>query len=68
MNDNNFPLYLAKMKIDSETLNKIFPEITIDGEYTTLLRSCLMKPEHLDFVDKIHKIIENKAKEVVSNC
>ncbi len=32
-----------------------------DGETVTCLRSCLMKPEHLDWVDKIYEIIGDLA-------
>lgn len=63
INNKNFPVYLAKMKLESKTLSKNFPEIVLDQEYTTLLRSCLMKPEHLNFIPELHKYIENLAKE-----
>lgn len=43
------PLYLVTVKVPSYTLAKQHHDIVINSEHTTLLRSCLMKPEHLDF-------------------
>ncbi len=46
------PLYLAKLKINKDI--GIYDEnIDWDMDNMTILRSCLMKPEHLDYVDTI---------------
>ncbi|MBC7475753.1 MAG: aminotransferase class V-fold PLP-dependent enzyme [Candidatus Sericytochromatia bacterium] len=46
------PLYLAKLKINKDI--GIYDEnIHWDTDTMTILRSCLMKPEHLDYVDTI---------------
>jgi glutamate/tyrosine decarboxylase-like PLP-dependent enzyme len=66
MNNKNFPIYLAKMKLESKILRKNFPELIIDKEHTTLIRCCLMKPEHLNYIPKLHKQIENIAKKLLS--
>ncbi|MBX2860728.1 MAG: aminotransferase class I/II-fold pyridoxal phosphate-dependent enzyme [Vampirovibrio sp.] len=40
-------VYLAKLTIPSARLRALHPDITQDAESLTVLRSCLMKPEHL---------------------
>ena len=46
-------LYLATFTFPSKNLQRVFPELQIDCETTVCLRSCLMKPEHLDWLDRI---------------
>ena len=54
-------IYLAKMNIESEKIVRNHPEFEADKEYTTILRSCLMKPEHLSYVDNIYSVLEKIA-------
>lgn len=36
-----------------------------DEEYITCLRSCLMKPEHLDWLDRIWQILDDVTDKVL---
>lgn len=51
-NDPVKPLYLAKLKIN-KNIGDFKTNINWNTDTMTILRSCLMKPEHLDFVDEI---------------
>ncbi|MCK4966233.1 aspartate aminotransferase family protein [bacterium] len=58
-------IYLAKMNIESEKIVRNHPEFEADKEYTTILRSCLMKPEHLSYVDNIYAVLEEIVKKQI---
>ncbi len=55
-------LHLALMELPAELARHYWPELTGDEETITCLRSCLMKPEHLDWIDRIFSILESSAK------
>ncbi len=44
-------LHLALFSYPSRLLRQLWPEISFDGDAVTCLRSCLMKPEHLAWID-----------------
>jgi hypothetical protein len=46
-------LFLAKFKMPSLKLLSLWPDIQNDDDYVTMLRSCLMKPEHLVWMEDI---------------
>jgi len=46
-------LYLATFKYPSQALKDRWADVEFDQTYTTCLRSCLMKPEHYDWIEKI---------------
>jgi tyrosine decarboxylase/aspartate 1-decarboxylase len=50
-------LHLATFKYPSKQLQILWPEVEFDQEYVTCLRSCLMKPEHADWLERIWKIL-----------
>jgi tyrosine decarboxylase / aspartate 1-decarboxylase len=50
-------LHLAKANLPKYILEKHWPDLTWDQDYITCLRSCLMKPEHLDWTDSIYGLI-----------
>lgn len=52
-------LYLATFSFSSELISKAYPEVEVDTDYTTCLRSSLMKPEHLEWLDDIWKLLVN---------
>ena len=54
MNDQEHPVYLAKMQIKPHLLKK-FPELIWDAPVLTAFRSVLMKPEHLAYVTTLHE-------------
>jgi tyrosine decarboxylase / aspartate 1-decarboxylase len=57
-------LYLAKLKYPVRLLKNIWEDVNYDAETVTCLRSCLMKPEHLDYLDKIWEILDQTAGEI----
>jgi len=46
-------LHLALIRLEPEFLAPLWPELVFSGEPVTCLRSCLMKPEHLDWLEAI---------------
>ena len=54
-------LHLATFKYPSSLLRKIWPDADFDRSDVVCLRSCLMKPEHYDWVDTIWGIIDEIA-------
>ncbi len=57
-------LYLAKLKYPARLLKGFWKDVIFDAETVTCLRSCLMKPEHLDYLEKIWEIIDKTAGEM----
>ena len=58
MNHSHAPIYLSKLKVDSVLLSAHYPEINIDEEQTTILRSVMMKPEEYDHVERLVDALE----------
>jgi len=52
-------IYLALFQYPSQSLKEVWPDVDLDTPYVTCLRSCLMKPEHENWVDKIWETINN---------
>jgi tyrosine decarboxylase / aspartate 1-decarboxylase len=50
-------LHLALISYPTRLLPKHWRTIDKDEEFVTCLRSCLMKPEHADWIDEIWKIV-----------
>ena len=57
-------LYLATFSYPSHLIKKAFPEVEIDSEYTTCMRSCLMKPDHLEWIEPIWSILDQVQNEI----
>lgn len=57
MNDPDDPLYLATLIVKEQQLATGDPEIDWDQPTVNVLRSVVMKPEQLDYVDDIHRTI-----------
>lgn len=65
MEDSEKRLYLAKMKIAPPLLEDRFGESFWDTSNMTVLRSVLMKPEHLEFAQDVYdKLVEHLRKTV----
>jgi glutamate/tyrosine decarboxylase-like PLP-dependent enzyme len=58
-------LHLAKFRYPALLLKNIWPDVTLDKSQLTCLRSCLMKPEHLDWADSIWEILDREARRVI---
>ncbi len=50
-------LHLAVFNYSSDPLKNIWKDVEFDGDSVLCLRSCLMKAEHLDWIDKIWQIL-----------
>jgi len=46
-------LHLAVMRLPAQLLRAHWPQVAFDADAVTVLRSCLMKPEHLDWLERI---------------
>jgi glutamate/tyrosine decarboxylase-like PLP-dependent enzyme len=51
-------LYLATFKYPSELLEPVWPSVDFDQPQITCLRSCLMKPEHLAWIDRVWTVLD----------
>ncbi|MBN1313768.1 MAG: aspartate aminotransferase family protein [Anaerolineae bacterium] len=61
-------LHLATFKYPSSLLENTWPDVRFDQPTVTCLRSCLMKPEHYDWIDNIWEILDRVAgKSVLSS-
>ncbi|MFT5451173.1 MAG: tyrosine decarboxylase/aspartate 1-decarboxylase [Enterobacterales bacterium] len=52
-------LHLAVMKVPRKLVEPYWPDVVFDQETVSCLRSCLMKPEHLAWIDEIWKIYKS---------
>jgi len=57
-------LHLATFKYPARLLKSIWKDMDFDIEYVTSLRSCLMKQEHLDWIDQIWQLMDKVADEI----
>ncbi len=59
-------LHLALVRVDRSLAAAHWPEVEWEGAATvTCLRSCLMKPEHLDWLDRSWAILDDALTEVI---
>jgi tyrosine decarboxylase / aspartate 1-decarboxylase len=59
-------LHMAKANLPKSLLVEHWPDLEWDQDFVTCLRTCLMKPEHLDWMDRIWKALDEAAKRVLS--
>jgi len=52
-------VHLALINYPVQLLGKHWDGISRDQDYVTCLRSCLMKPEHLDYVDELWMLVKS---------
>jgi glutamate/tyrosine decarboxylase-like PLP-dependent enzyme len=57
-------LHLAIADFPRSLLEPAWPEVTWDQDTATCLRSCLMKPEHLEWMDRIWVLIDRIAQNI----
>ncbi|MCF8106751.1 MAG: hypothetical protein K9K64_14810, partial [Desulfohalobiaceae bacterium] len=57
-------LHLALVEMPKGLLEPYWPEVAFDQDTLTCLRSCLMKPEHLNWVERIWEIIDRAGSRV----
>jgi glutamate/tyrosine decarboxylase-like PLP-dependent enzyme len=58
MHHSTNPLFLALLRVDSKQAKQLQPQVNADCETMTILRSVLMKPEHLAFVPQLLRELE----------
>jgi glutamate/tyrosine decarboxylase-like PLP-dependent enzyme len=61
MHHSTNPLFLALLHVDSKQATQLHPQVNADHETMTILRSVLMKPEHLAFVPQLIRELEGLA-------
>jgi glutamate/tyrosine decarboxylase-like PLP-dependent enzyme len=54
-------LHLALVNIPSAIVSHYWPELEINRDTVACLRSCLLKPEHLHWIDEIGAILDDVA-------
>jgi glutamate/tyrosine decarboxylase-like PLP-dependent enzyme len=54
-------LHLATFKYPTALLRKKWRDVNLDQPHVTCLRSCLMKPEHLEWAEKIWQVLDKAA-------
>jgi tyrosine decarboxylase / aspartate 1-decarboxylase len=59
-------LHLAIFKYPSRLLKNTWSDVKFENEYVTCLRSCLMQPEHLEWLDRIWAILDKVTGEVLA--
>jgi tyrosine decarboxylase/aspartate 1-decarboxylase len=57
-------LHLALFTIPTKSLDDSWGDITFDSDSITCMRSCLMKPEHEEWMDRIWALIDQITDEV----
>jgi tyrosine decarboxylase/aspartate 1-decarboxylase len=58
-------LHLALFTYPARLLKDKWSDVIFDREQVTCLRSCLMKPEHRDWLDRIWQVLDGAADRVV---
>jgi glutamate/tyrosine decarboxylase-like PLP-dependent enzyme len=59
-------LHLAVFKYPSDLLREKWPDVNFDRPEVVCLRSCLMKPEHYDWIERIWGILDDSANSALS--
>ncbi|NEO81412.1 aminotransferase class I/II-fold pyridoxal phosphate-dependent enzyme [Moorena sp. SIO4G3] len=57
-------LHLALADLPKELLEEVWQDVDWDQDHVTCLRSCLMKPEHADWIEEIWQILEQATRKV----
>ena len=58
-------VHLAMANLPFELVAKTWHEVERDQDHVTCLRSCLMKPEHFDWIARIWQILTEVANEIM---
>jgi tyrosine decarboxylase/aspartate 1-decarboxylase len=59
-------LHLATFNYPTKLLKNTWSDIVLDQDYVTCLRSCLMKPQHLDWLEHIWQILDQVINKVIA--
>ncbi|MCZ7557365.1 MAG: aminotransferase class I/II-fold pyridoxal phosphate-dependent enzyme [Bacteroidia bacterium] len=66
MRDAQEAVYLSTFRVKSDLIQSRYPQLIADTEWTTVLRSVLMKPEQADWVGRIHRKVEECTAEILA--
>jgi hypothetical protein len=55
------PVYLAKLTVDAARFRALHPEVAMDASSVTILRSCLMRPEQVDWAETLVERLDRLA-------
>jgi glutamate/tyrosine decarboxylase-like PLP-dependent enzyme len=58
-------LHLAVFKFPTRLLRESWKDVRFENEYVTCLRSCLMQPEHLEWLERIWSILDKVTGEAL---
>ena len=58
-------LHLAIFNYPAKLLKDVWSDVAFDREQVTCLRSCLMKPEHLDWLERIWQVLDEAADDAI---
>jgi glutamate/tyrosine decarboxylase-like PLP-dependent enzyme len=53
--DDESPIYLTRYDLDCQTAQALLPELDADTDSVSVLRSCVMKPEHEEWWLHLHR-------------
>ncbi len=59
-------LHLAMIELPVDLVRTYLPELEANSETVTCLRSVLMKPEHIEWLEQIEEILDDCGREVTS--
>ncbi len=62
MEDPRSPVYVSILRVPVSTIRARYPSVKPDQDSVTVLRSCLMKPEHADVIPELHGKMESFAR------
>ena len=57
-------LHLALFTYPARLLKEAWPDVALDTESVACLRSCLMKPEHADWIDRIWRLLQDAMQSI----
>ena len=57
-------LHLALFSISTDSLDESWEDVALDCDSITCMRSCLMKPEHEEWMDQIWMLIDRITNEI----
>ena len=60
-------LHLALLKVPGALAQSWWPRLAADSDTAAALRSCLMKPEHREWLPKIREILDSATSEVLAH-
>lgn len=58
-------LHMAKANMPAELFAEPWPDLDLDQYHVTCLRTCLMKPEHLEWMPRIKGLVERIAAKIL---